>query len=63
MEANRFAAELLIPIEFLRADLEHNEFDLAADDQLRAMAKHYGVSTQSLAIRLNGLGYSPAVEL
>ena len=63
MEANRFAAELLMPIEFLRADLEHNEFDLADDDQLRAMAKHYGVSTQSLAIRLNGLGYSPAVEL
>ena len=63
MEANRFAAELLMPIELLRADLELNEFDLADDAQLRAIAKRYGVSTQSLAIRLNGLGYSPAVEL
>ena len=63
MEANRFAAELLMPIEFLQADLEEQEFDLAADDQFRALAKRYGVSTQALAIRLNGLGYAPAVEL
>ena len=63
MEANRFAAELLMPIEFLQADLEEQEFDLAADDQFRVLAKRYGVSTQALAIRLNGLGYAPAVEL
>ena len=63
MEANRFAAEVLMPIEFLRADLESNEFDLADGDQFCAIAKRYGVSTQALAIRLNGLGYAPAVEL
>ena len=63
MEANRFAAELLMPIDFLRADLEHHEFDLADDRQLRGLAKRYGVSTQALAIRLNGLGYAPAVEV
>lgn len=58
MEANRFAAELLMPIGFLRADLEKREFDLADDNQLRRLAKSYGVSMQALAIRLNGLGYS-----
>ena len=58
MEANRFAAELLMPIGFLRADLEEWELDLADDRQLRALARRYGVSTQSLAIRLNNLGYS-----
>ncbi len=58
MEANRFAAELLMPSAFLRADLEEWELDLAADRQLRALAKRYGVSTQALAIRLNSLGYS-----
>ena len=63
MEANRFAAELLMPIEFLQADLEEREFDLADDGQLRALAKRYGVSTQALAIRLSGLGYAPAVEI
>ncbi|MDE0101568.1 MAG: ImmA/IrrE family metallo-endopeptidase [Bryobacterales bacterium] len=58
MEANRFAAELLMPTVFLRTDLEEWELDLADDRQLRALAKRYGVSTQALAIRLNTLGYS-----
>lgn len=58
MEANRFAAELLMPIDFLRDDLKRQEFDLADDSELRVLARRYGVSTQALAIRLNGLGYS-----
>ena len=61
MEANRFAAELLMPIDFLRNDLERQEFDLADDNELRSLARRYGVSTQALAIRLNGLGYSVEV--
>ena len=63
MEANRFAAELLMPIEFLQADLEKREFDLADDSEFQTLAKRYGVSTQALAIRLNGLGYAPAVMI
>lgn len=63
MEANRFAAELLMPIAFLKADIAEREFDLADDSEIKALAKRYGVSTQALAIRLNGLGYTPAVEL
>lgn len=61
MEANRFAAELLMPIEFLGDDLATRQFDFADDKQLRALAKRYGVSTQALAIRLTGLGYIPEV--
>ena len=60
MEANRFAAELLMPIDFLRTDLKRMEFDLADGEDLRGLAKRYGVSTQAFAIRLNGLGYSIA---
>ena len=58
MEANRFAAEILMPIDFLRNDLKRQEFDLADDNELRSLARRYGVSTQALAIRLNSLGYS-----
>ena len=58
MEANRFAAEILMPIDFLRNDLKGREFDLADDNELRSLARRYGVSTQALAIRLNSLGYS-----
>lgn len=57
MEANRFAAELLMPIQLLRKDVQGREFDLANDDELRSLARRYRVSTQALAIRLNALGY------
>lgn len=62
MEANRFAAELLMPIRFLKGDLERTELDLTDDATLRSLAKRYGVSAQALAIRLTGLGYLPTVE-
>ena len=57
MEANRFAAELLMPLRLLRDDVESCEFDLTDDDELRSLARRYGVSSQALAIRLNALGY------
>ncbi len=63
MEANRFAAELLMPINFLREDLESRLFDFADDASLCELAKRYGVSTQAISIRINGLGYSPHVDL
>ena len=61
MEANRFAAELLMPLEFLRQDIERQEFAFTDDDVLWSLAKRYGVSAQSIAFRLNGLGI-PIVE-
>ena len=57
VEANRFAAELLMPSELLRSDVEGRDFNLADDEELRFLARRYGVSTQALAIRLNSLGY------
>ncbi len=57
VEANRFAAELLMPIRMLRADVQNRDFDLANDDELLSLARRYGVSTQALSIRLNALGY------
>jgi Zn-dependent peptidase ImmA (M78 family) len=59
MEANRFAAELLMPLKMLQADVQSLEFDLTDDDALWALAKRYGVSTQAMTYRLNTFGYKP----
>ena len=59
MEANRFAAELLMPLKMLQADVQSLEFDLTDDDALWALAKRYGVSTQAMTYRLNTFGYQP----
>lgn len=52
VEANAFAANLLMPADWLRQDVEHSSLDLADDDALSALAARYGVSTQALAFRL-----------
>lgn len=58
IEANRFAAELLMPEQFLREDLEGiDSMDMLDDDRIAALAKHYDVSKQALLIRLAALGY------
>jgi Zn-dependent peptidase ImmA (M78 family) len=55
MEANLFAAELLMPSTLLASDLENvKRLD---DNGVTALAKKYGVSTQALLIRLSSLGY------
>lgn len=57
-EANFFAASLLMPREFLEADLANEEYvDLLDDDLLRMLSKKYRVSTQALVNRLKNLGY------
>jgi Zn-dependent peptidase ImmA (M78 family) len=57
-EANFFAASLLMPKEFLEADLAaEDDVDLLDDDFLRNLARKYGVSTQALVNRLKNLGY------
>ena len=58
IEANRFAAELLMPVAFLARELEHRAFDLADGSQLTDLARLFGVSAQALAIRLGALGYT-----
>ena len=61
-EANRFAMELLMPVAWIKKDLESIEFDMADDKQLKALAKRYGVSMTAMAIRLTSLGLVPCVE-
>lgn len=58
IEANVFAAELLMPKAFLEADIEAaDDLDLLGEDDLADMAKRYRVSTQALTFRLANLGY------
>lgn len=57
-EANLFAAELLMPEPFLRADLAgQGPLDLYDDDFIPELARKYGVSVQALTFRLQYLGY------
>lgn len=59
MDANAFAAELLMPEEAVRAEASTCDLDLVTDDGLRnirAMAKRFGVSEQAMSFRLQNLG-------
>ncbi len=58
IEANLFAAEILIPEHLLAQDLdEHFGFDLHDEECVTSLAKKYRVSQQAMAIRLSYLGY------
>ena len=52
MEANGFAAELLMPASMLEADLEGKNPDYEDDELTRWLANRYKVSLQAMAIRL-----------
>jgi Zn-dependent peptidase ImmA (M78 family) len=57
-EANLFAAELLMPEEFLKKDLAgRSTLDLYDEDYIPQLAENYGVSVQALMFRLQYLGY------
>ena len=56
IEANAFAAELLMPEETVRADVEAlGGLNLEDEDKIRGLAKTYEVSTQAMTIRLTTL--------
>jgi Zn-dependent peptidase ImmA (M78 family) len=57
IEANQFAAELLMPAELIRDAVAGRELDLANDDDpmLKALAEMFQVSRQALSIRLSRL--------
>lgn len=55
IEANTFAAELLMPAIFLRRDLENMIFDIENAEQISELAKRYQVSTQAMTFRLLNL--------
>lgn len=63
IEANGFAAELLMPEEFLRSDLARLTFtDLLDDRRMQQLAKQFQVSVQAMTNRLVSLGYLPGVD-
>ena len=53
IEANRFAAELLMPHDMILDDII--EFDIEEDEGLEALAAKYQVSVQALTYRINNL--------
>ena len=59
IEANVFAAELLMPEFFILRDI--GSLDIWDDESIQRLAREYDVSLQSLAYRLSNLGYSPVV--
>jgi Zn-dependent peptidase ImmA (M78 family) len=56
VEANSFAAALLMPEEFLRRDLITANIDALDENAVKKLAHKYGVSAQALTIRLMQLG-------
>ena len=58
IEANTFAAELLMPLKFLKSDLAATDaFDFEDDRLLKKLAGQYRVSPQAMYFRLARLGY------
>jgi Zn-dependent peptidase ImmA (M78 family) len=59
IEANRFAAELLMPTEFIRRDVERR--NSRNGDLVEELALRYGVSPRAMEIRLTNLGVTSPV--
>lgn len=56
IQANSFAAELLMPFAMLRGDLRGHVLDYENDDEIRTLANRYKVSLQAMIFRLTNLG-------
>ena len=55
MEANKFAAELLMPARFLSKHLGKDSVDVEDEERIEHLAQSFGVSTQALTFRLLNL--------
>lgn len=56
IEANRFAAELLMPKNLILKDVKQADIDLENEDDLLDLARRYRVGIQALTFRLANLG-------
>lgn len=56
IEANQFAAELLMPQEWLASEIHGQHLDIESEEVIAALAKKFGVSLQSMTHRLTNLG-------
>lgn len=58
IEANLFAAELLMPHQWVKQDANTAGFwDLGDETRIKSLARRYGVSSHAMTIRLVNLGY------
>ena len=55
IEANRFAAELLMPYEMIMGDLMRHQPDIEDERALRDLAKRYEVSVQAMTLRISSV--------
>ena len=60
IEANAFAAALLMPEDLLRSYIAEEQLDLHDEQAAARLASNFGVSGQALAIRLARLNLIPA---
>jgi Zn-dependent peptidase ImmA (M78 family) len=56
VEANAFAAALLMPADLLRDEIWKSDFDLDDDEDVIRLAKRFNVSTSAMSNRLAWLG-------
>jgi Zn-dependent peptidase ImmA (M78 family) len=56
IEANQFAAELLMPVYLLNAEIAKIPANTGTEDAVEMLAKVFGVSEQAMTFRLSGLG-------
>jgi Zn-dependent peptidase ImmA (M78 family) len=56
IEANKFAASLLMPEHLLESEIDRLKIDLTNDEHGKRLAKIFQVSVQSLTHRINNLG-------
>jgi Zn-dependent peptidase ImmA (M78 family) len=64
IEANTFAAELLMPAKMLKRDLPKKQpIDYEDDACIRELAERYRVSIQAMVFRLTNLGLIEEIEL
>lgn len=57
VEANQFAAELLMPEEAIKQRLVNSTVDASDEDFVRKLASEFEVSVQAMSIRLTKLGF------
>ncbi len=52
IQANKFAAELLMPTEHIKSDLKNISIDIESDEHIKVLAQKYKVSTQAMYIKI-----------
>lgn len=55
LEANAFAAALLMPEKLLKKEIKNHDFDLSDDDSMKELAKVFNVSVSAMTFRIANL--------